>query len=54
MVSQMVSALTPIDSAGGKVFLEGQYWNATSDIPVDRGQLAQIGAVEGLNGKSAA
>ncbi len=38
MVGQIVSALTPIDAAGGKVFLEGEYWNATSDIPVDRGQ----------------
>jgi len=37
-----------------KVFLEGEYWNATSDIPVDKGQLVQISAVEGLTSKSAA
>jgi membrane-bound serine protease (ClpP class) len=33
MIGHIVSALTPIDAAGGKVFLEGECWNATSDIP---------------------
>jgi membrane protein implicated in regulation of membrane protease activity len=51
MVGQIVSALTPIDAAGEKVFLEGEYWNATSDIPLDRRQLVQISAVEALTVK---
>jgi membrane-bound serine protease (ClpP class) len=48
MIGKTVSALTPIDPTGGKIFLEGEYWNATSDIPVEKGQLVQINAVEGL------
>ena len=51
MVGQIVSALTRIDAADGKVFLEREYWNATSDNPVERGQLVQISAVEGLTVK---
>jgi membrane-bound serine protease (ClpP class) len=48
MVGKIVSALTPIDATGGKIFLEGAYWNATCDIPVDKGELVQVSAVEGL------
>jgi membrane-bound serine protease (ClpP class) len=48
MIGRTVSALTPIDLTGGKIFLEGEYWNATSDTPVEKGQLVQINAVEGL------
>jgi membrane-bound serine protease (ClpP class) len=48
MIGKIVNALTPIDAAGGKVFLEGEYWNATSDIPVEKGQLVQINAIDGL------
>ena len=48
MIGKTVSALTPIDLTGGKIFLEGEYWNATSDTPVEKGQLVQINAVQGL------
>jgi membrane-bound serine protease (ClpP class) len=48
MIGKTVSALTPIDSTSGKIFVEGEYWNATSDIPVEKGQLVRIYAVEGL------
>jgi membrane-bound serine protease (ClpP class) len=48
MIGKTVSALTPIDLTGGKIFVEGEYWNATSDTPVEKGQLVQINAVEGL------
>jgi membrane-bound serine protease (ClpP class) len=48
MIGKTVRALTPIDLTGGKIFLEGEYWNATSDTPVEKGQLVQINAVEGL------
>jgi membrane-bound serine protease (ClpP class) len=48
MIGKTVSALTPIDLTGGKIFLEGEYWNATSDTPVEKGQLVQINAVDGL------
>jgi membrane-bound serine protease (ClpP class) len=51
MVGRVVSAITPIDATGGKIFLEGAYWNATCDVPVDKGQLVQVSAVEGLTVK---
>jgi membrane-bound serine protease (ClpP class) len=51
MIGKTVSALTPIDLTGGKIFLEGEYWNATSDIPVEKGQLVQISAIKGLTVK---
>ena len=31
MLGKTVTALTPIDSRGGKIFVEGEYWNAVSD-----------------------
>ncbi len=51
MIGKTVNALTPIDLTGGKIFLEGEYWNATSDIPVEKGQLVQISGVKGLTVK---
>jgi membrane-bound serine protease (ClpP class) len=48
MVRKTVTALTPIDSRGGKIFIEGEYWNAVSDTPIEKGELAEIAAVEGL------
>jgi membrane-bound serine protease (ClpP class) len=48
MLGKIVSALTPIDSNDGKVFVEGEYWTARSDTPIDQGHAVQIIAVEGL------
>jgi membrane-bound serine protease (ClpP class) len=48
MLGKTVNALTPINARDGKVFIEGEYWNATSDTPVAKGQPVQITAVEGL------
>jgi membrane-bound serine protease (ClpP class) len=48
MLGKIVSALTPIDSTGGKVFVEGEYWAARSDTPIDQGHAVQIIAAEGL------
>jgi membrane-bound serine protease (ClpP class) len=48
MPGKIASALTPIDINGGKVFVEGEYWNATSDSRVEPGQLVQVFAVDGL------
>jgi len=45
---QTVKALTRIDANGGKVFLEGEYWNAVSETPVEAGQPVEVVAVEGL------
>jgi membrane-bound serine protease (ClpP class) len=48
MLGKTVVASTPIDSSQGKVFVEGEYWNAVSDTPVDQGQSVEIAAVLGL------
>ena len=38
MLGKTVNALSRIDSAGGKVFIEGEHWNAVSETPVETGQ----------------
>jgi membrane-bound serine protease (ClpP class) len=48
MVGKTVTTLTPIDSRGGRIFIEGEYWNAVSDTPIDKGEVAEIAAVQGL------
>ena len=48
MVGKTVTALTPIDSRGGKIFIEGEYWNAVSDTPIEKGEVAEIAVVQGL------
>ena len=48
MVGKTVIALTPIDSHGGRVFVEGESWHAVSDKPVEQGEVVEIAAVEGL------
>jgi membrane-bound serine protease (ClpP class) len=51
MARKTVNALTPIDASGGKVFVEGEYWSATSDTFLNKGEPVQIIAVEGLTVK---
>lgn len=51
MLGKIVQALTPIDANGGKIMVEGEYWNATSETPVGPGQSVEITAVEGLTVK---
>jgi membrane-bound serine protease (ClpP class) len=48
MLGQTVKALSRIDSQGGKVFIEGENWNAVSDIPVEAGQPVVVTGIEGL------
>lgn len=48
MFGKTVAALTPIDPQGGKVFVEGEYWNAVSDTPVEQGQPVEITGMQGL------
>ncbi len=48
MLGKTAPALSRIDPSGGKVFVEGEYWNAVSDTPIDAGQPAEIVAVNGL------
>ena len=48
MLGKTAKVLKPISAQGGKVFVEGEYWNAVSDAPIIEGQLAEITAIEGL------
>jgi membrane-bound serine protease (ClpP class) len=43
-----VKALTRIDAHDGKVFVEGEYWNAVSDVPIDQNQDVEIVGMHGL------
>jgi membrane-bound serine protease (ClpP class) len=48
MIGKTVAALSRIDSAGGKVFIEGEHWNAVSETPIETGQPVEIAGIEGL------
>jgi len=48
MLGRTVNALSPIDTQGGRVFVEGETWNAVSDTPVEVGQPVEIIGIEGL------
>src|SRR6266516_3473921 len=48
LIGRTVTALTPIDSRNGRIFVEGEYWNAVSNTPIEKGEEAEIAAVEGL------
>jgi membrane-bound serine protease (ClpP class) len=48
MLGKTVTALTPIDSRGGRIFVEGETWNAVSDTPIEKGEPVEIAAVQGL------
>ena len=43
-----MTALTSIDSRTGRIFVEGEYWNAVSNTPIEKGEEAEIAAVHGL------
>jgi membrane-bound serine protease (ClpP class) len=53
LIGKTVTALTPIDSRTGRIFVEGEYWNAVSDAPIEKGEEAEITAVQGLTIKLA-
>lgn len=48
MIGKTVPALTRIDAEAGRVFVDGEYWNALSDVAVDPGQPVEIVAIRGL------
>src|SRR6059036_563104 len=51
LIGRTVTALTPIDSRNGRIFVEGEYWNAISDTPIEKDEQAEISAVQGLTVK---
>jgi membrane-bound serine protease (ClpP class) len=48
MLGRTVSALSRIDAQGGRVFIEGENWNAVSETPVEAGQPVEVTGIEGL------
>ena len=48
MVGETADALTDVGPQGGKVFIEGETWNAVSDAPVKKGQTVKVAAISGL------
>jgi len=48
MLGRPVEVISRIDGSAGKVFVEGEYWNAVSDVPIEPGEPAEIVAVNGL------
>jgi membrane-bound serine protease (ClpP class) len=48
MLGKTVNALSRIDPAGGKVFIEGEHWNAVSETAVEAGQPVEIVGITGL------
>src|SRR6266513_1642312 len=51
LIGKTVTALTPISWSSGRVFVEGEYWNAVSDTPIEKDERGVIAAVEGLTVK---
>jgi membrane-bound serine protease (ClpP class) len=48
MLGKTVNALSRIDPQGGRVFIEGENWNAVSETPVEAGQPVEIVGITGL------
>lgn len=48
MLGRVVPASERIDARAGRVFVEGELWNAVSDVPVERDQPVEILSIEGL------
>ncbi|MEP6668244.1 MAG: nodulation protein NfeD [Chthoniobacter sp.] len=48
MPGRTAQAITPIDAQGGKVFFDGEYWKAVSEVPIGQGEWVEIIAIEGL------
>jgi membrane-bound serine protease (ClpP class) len=48
MIGKTAPALGTIDNTQGKIFIEGEYWNARSELPVQTGQPVQIVDIKGL------
>jgi len=48
MIGRTVKAVSRIDAQGGRVFIEGENWNAVSETPVEAGQPVEVTGIEGL------
>ena len=48
MLGKTVTAQSRIDAQGGRVFIEGEIWNAVSETPVEAGQSVEVTGIAGL------
>jgi len=48
MLGKTAPAIAHINGKSGRVLVEGEYWNAVSEAPIEPGQPVEIMAVEGL------
>ncbi|HWH69186.1 MAG TPA: nodulation protein NfeD [Candidatus Sulfotelmatobacter sp.] len=48
MLGKTTPALERIDARGGKIFIEGEYWNAVSEVPIEPGQPVEVVGLSGL------
>jgi membrane-bound serine protease (ClpP class) len=48
LVGKCVPALERIQAGGGRIFVDGEYWNAVSDTPVEPGQSVEVIGISGL------
>jgi membrane-bound serine protease (ClpP class) len=48
MLGKVVPALDRIDAARGRVFIEGEYWNAVSDVVIEKDQPVEVVGIAGL------
>lgn len=51
MIGKQAEAVEKINSQKGRIFVSGEYWNATSDVVIEEGQACEIIAIEGLTMK---
>ena len=48
MLGKTATVISRIDASGGRVFVDGEYWNAVSEPPVESAQTVEIIGLERL------
>lgn len=48
LVGRQAEVVAPVGPEGGKVLLDGAYWNAVGDVEIPEGRLCEIESVDGL------
>jgi membrane-bound serine protease (ClpP class) len=51
MVGRQAEVVDPVGPGGGKVFVDGEYWNAVSEEAIPEGEACEIEEIEGLTMK---
>lgn len=48
LIGRTAEVFSRVDERGGKVFVEGEYWNAVGNEAIEAGRVVEVVAVEGL------